>query len=357
MYLLLNRDEILAQLAKRMLEQSLKKIRPTWTNTTAYVDKCRKCWSKTGLLEINFDTVNSLIRHDLQDYKDTVVIKYKTQYRPLIAWLAQNFSKLNIDRQYLIDTYVASGTKNFVKTVGQQLTDQPEWVIAGDPIPDDQPVVIRNIVNNEAVLQHRLANHLPFWFIDSGYTNFLTGKKPWHRLVVDHLHYNTPSGYFPADRLHLLPSLPTPWREGGNTILVVENSNYHYQLFGTSLEDWRQQIKTELRKHTNRRIEFRSKELNRKTRDNLYEHLKNTNYYCVVVDASAAAIEAIWAGTPVIVLNRHITSAVSRNKLSDIDNLYRGPIGDWLCALTYSQFTKKEMFNGTALEIIKKYHV
>jgi hypothetical protein len=357
MYLLLNRDEVLTQLAKRMLSQQLKKIKPEWTNTNAYLDKMHTRMAKSGLIEIDFGTVNNLLRQDLQEYKDAIVIKYKDQYRPLIAWLEQNFNRLNIDRQYLIDTYVNSDTKNFVKTLGQQLTDQPVWSIAGECVPDDQPVVIRNIINNEALLRHRLANHLPFWFIDSGYTNFLSGKKLWHRLIADHLHYNTPSRYFPADRLGLLPSMPAPWRTDGDSILVIENSEYHYQIFGTSLEAWRQQVETELRKHTNRRIEFRSKELNRKTRNNLYEHLKTANYYCVVVDASAAAIEAVWAGTPVITLNRHISSAVARNNLADINNLYRGPIGDWLCALTYSQFTKKEMFNGTALKLIEKYHV
>jgi len=357
MYLVLNRDEVLAKLAKHMLARQLKKIKPAWTYTTAYVDKCSKRCSKTGLIEIDFNTVNTLLLQDLTEHKDTVVMQYKRQYRSLISWLEQNFKQLNIDQQYLIDTYVNSDVQNFVKTIGQQLTDKPNWVIVGDHVPDDQPVVVRNIINNESLLSHRLINQLPFWFIDSGYTNFLTTKKQWHRLVANHLHCDTPNGYFPADRLHLLPSMPLPWKNNGEHILVVENSKYHYQMFGTSLEAWRDSVKIELQKHTNRRVIFRSKELNRKTRNNLYEHLQDTNYYCVVVDASAAAIEAIWTGTPVIALNRHISSAVTRNKLSDINNLYRGPIGDWLCALSYSQFTKKEMFNGTALKIIKKYHV
>jgi hypothetical protein len=164
-------------------------------------------------------------------------------------------------------------------------------------------------------------------------------------------------GYFPADRLNLLPSMPTPWRNNNGAILVIENSEYHHQMFGTTLSAWREQVQAELKKYTNRTIIFRPKELNRKIRDSLYDILQNSDYYCVITDASAAAIEAVWAGIPIITLRQHISTSVARTSLSDIDNLYRGPIGDWLCALSYSQFTEKEMYNGTALKLIKKYHV
>jgi len=102
---------------------------------------------------------------------------------------------------------------------------------------------------------------------------------------------------------------------------------------------------------------FRPKDLDRKTRDNLYEHLQESDYYCVITDASASAMEAVWAGIPIITLGRHISTTVARTRLSDINDLYRGPIGNWLCALSYSQFTEKELYNGTALKLIKKYHV
>jgi hypothetical protein len=90
----------------------------------------------------------------------------------------------------------------------------------------------------------------------------------------------------------------------------------------------------------------------------VFEDLRDDkDVYCVISDSSAAAIEAIWLGIPVITLGRHISSAVARNDLGQINDLYRGSIGDWLCALTYSQFTKKEMYDGTALKIVKEHHV
>jgi hypothetical protein len=357
-HLLLNRDEVVIVLAKRILAQHLKKIEPVWAKATAYLEKTNNRMEKSGMIEIDFAMLNGYLKQDVQEYKDSIVAEYKKKYRPLIRWLAENFKTINVDRDYLLYNYVNSNAKNFVKTLGQQLTDQPVWVLPEDPIPDDQTVVLRNIVNNESVLQHRLTNQLPFWFIDSGYTNFVTGKKRWHRLVENHIHHSwSKKSYFPADRLHLLSDVPVAWRFDGESILVVENSEYHYQMFGTTLSAWREQVKGELEKYTNRTVTFRPKELNRKTRDSLYDILKNSNYYCVITDASSAAIEAVWAGIPIITLGRHISTPVARTKLSDIDNLYRGPIGNWLCAVSYSQFTEKEMYNGTALRLIKKYHV
>ena len=193
--------------------------------------------------------------------------------------------------------------------------------------------------------------------MDTGYTNFLTGKKIWHRLVANDLHL-TPdlSRPWPADRLSLLPSMPRPWRVNDGAILVVENSDYHYQQQGTTLEAWREFVRQKIKSNTDRDIVFRPKNLDRKTRDNLYEHLCKKDYYCVVTDASAAAIEAVWAGIPIITLGQHISRPVARDNLANINDLYRGPIGDWLCALTYSQWTLAEMQSGLAVKMIRRYH-
>ena len=356
MYLLLNHEEVVIGLAKRILAQHLKKISPEWTNTTAYLDKIKKRHLKNNLIEIDFSACNQLLLQDIHCYKDIIVTEYKKKYRPLIAWLGKNFNQLDINHQHILDLYLKSNVKNFVKTVGPQLTDDPVWKIAGDVIDDDQPMFLRNN-NHESLLQHRLEHQLPFWFIDTGYTNFITGKKRWNRLVVDHIHHAPQLGYFPPDRLHLLSSMPQPWRSGGNAILVVENSDRHHRMFGTTLEAWRENVKKQLAQHTDREVVFRPKTPDRKTRENLYEHLINSDYYCVINDASSAAIEAVWAGIPIITLNRHISIPVARTDISDINDLYRGPIGDWLCALSYSQFTETEMYDGTALRLMKKYHV
>ena len=47
---------------------------------------------------------------------------------------------------------------------------------------------------------------------------------------------------------------------------------------------------------------------------------------------------------------------ITKNKLSDINDLYYGDISKWLCMMSYSQFTKEELINGTAKRIVDKYH-
>ena len=89
----------------------------------------------------------------------------------------------------------------------------------------------------------------------------------------------------------------------------------------------------------------------------MFHELLNEDYYCVVNINSNAATESIWAGIPVITLDKHITNSVSRSNLSDINNLYRPNLANWLSVLSYSQFTYDELVNGTAGKIVNKYHV
>jgi hypothetical protein len=100
---------------------------------------------------------------------------------------------------------------------------------------------------------------------------------------------------------------------------------------------------------------FREK-AEKKIRTSLVEELNNEDYYCVVSINSNAATEAIWSGIPVITLDRHITTPVSRNKLEDINNLNKPHLARWLCAVSYSQFTREELYDGTAVKILRKYH-
>ena len=164
---------------------------------------------------------------------------------------------------------------------------------------------------------------------------------------------------WPSDRLRTLPVFPRPWHGKGSRILIVENSSSHYRLYGDDIQAWRTRIAHELDQYDNTMEREWYAKNNKKERVSVYRYLEQDpkSWYCVITDCSAAAIEAIWLGIPVITLGRHISSAVARRDLSQINDLYRGSMGDWLCALTYSQFTKKEMQNGTAWKIIEKYHV
>ncbi len=358
MYLIINRDEVVEGLAQALLKKQLLQTQPQWPLTTEYIKNLQKQWRETQQIEINEQDLKDLLYKDIRFYTDQIIVNYKKKYRPLIKWLAHNYDRLDISRQQLLDLFFASSTKNFVKTLGPQLTNNPQWIIAGEPIPDDGPVLVRGTFPvYHKLLTKKIQNKKDFWFIDTGYTNFLSAKKQWHRIVKNHLHHRLQPNYFPADRLKLLSSMPAPWRQTGDKILVIENSENYLRMHGLELSLWRQAVIQELSRHSSRTVVFRPKENNIKIRDTLYEHLIDSDYYCVVTYASAAAIEAVWAGIPIITLSQHISSSVARTELSMINDLYRGPIGDWLCALTYHQFTKEEIYDGTAIEIVKKYHV
>ena len=356
MQVIVNREELVEPLARRILTQAYKRKPIQYTDLDEYVSKVQKRLDKTGLLDIDFNEVNNLTTRELTRYTDRLIANYKAQYRPMVNWLADQFSSLPVDHTQLLEWYADPAHKGFVKNIAKHMAPEVHYTVTDDY---RTPVLIRNIVNNEESIRSRILAGRPFWFTDAGYTNFIAAKgKPWHRLCSNHIHQTLSHMDFPADRLRLLETMPQPWRTQGSKVLVVESSDNHHQLLGANRQAWRDHVTNELAKYTDRPVEYRAKHMDRKTRNSVYDLLMSSNdYYCVISDSSAAAVEAVWAGVPIITLNRHITTPVARTQVSDINNLYRGPVGNWLCALTYSQFTKKEMQNGDAWKIIEKYHV
>ena len=255
----------------------------------------------------------------------------------------------------VLSMYKKSKMQNFVKSTGLTISKDAELVRRQDFTGYQQDCVIRNTVGNEQLLTEKIDKKYPMWFIDSGYTNFLESNKKWHRLVRNHIHHDQ-MFEAPVDRLANFPSFPKPWRESGEKILIIEPGPFAASIFHVDLKTWKYDVERELKKHTDKQIVFREK-AEKKIRTSLVEELRNEDYYCVVSINSNAATEAIWSGIPVITLDRHITTPVSRSKLSDINNLARPHLARWLCALSYSQFTGEELYNGTAIKIARKYHV
>lgn len=356
----LNQEELVEPLADKLLARYFKKHMPIeWNTIDAYLAQCRQHHTQTGLLNIDFGLVNQSLHKDLRIWKDLVMAEYKAKYRELVRWLTENLDEHKLDREYLINLCINDPRPSFVKTLTGLVTkNQPNWTLRGEINATDDVVVLRNTIGNENILRYKLARQGPMWFIDSGYTNFLTGKKHWHRLVKNHIHHNVAKLKFPADRLSMFGQFPEPWAPSGEKILIVESSEEYYNMIGTTLADWRNTVTTQLRRHTDRPLEFKSKSESRKTRVSVYEQLRQrrNDYYCVVHESSAAAIEAIWLGIPVITLGPHISAPVARTSLADVNNLYRGPLGDWLCAVSYCQFSQKEILDGTAVKFIRKFH-
>jgi hypothetical protein len=260
----------------------------------------------------------------------------------------------NLGEHRIIELYKQSKNIGFVKGCGLNIDPGSEMIRRHRFNNFDEDCLIRNTVGNENLLVTKIDKARPFWFIDSGYTNFLEPNKKWHRLVRNHLHYGK---YFdaPVDRLGNFRDFPKQWRQGGDIIYVIEPGSFAADIFHVNLKTWKYEIEKELREYTDKKIKFREK-APKKERTNLYQELADDDYYCLICINSNAATEAIWQGVPAITLDKHITNPVTANKISDINNLYRGRIADWLCMLSYSQFTYDELTNGTAFQLLKKYH-
>jgi hypothetical protein len=313
-----------------------------------------KLWKKKYKIK---EKIKSAVERDTREYfvlAKTELEKQKKKTSLLIRKnINQIINRLGVDN--VLENYKNSKVTGFVKSTG--VTIDPTGVLQRREEFTNlhENCLLRNTVGNEQYLVNKIDNNLPFWFIDSGYTNFTETSKKWHRLVRNHLHYGK---FFnaPVDRLGIFKTFPQQWRQGGDKILVIEPGQFAAAIFHCDIVQWRYSVEEELRKYTDKKIVFREK-APKKQRDPLYKHLINEDYYCVVNINSNAATEAIWAGVPVITLGYHISNPVSKNSLSDVNNLYRGPLADWLAMLSYSQFTYEELINGTAAAIVRKYHV
>lgn len=302
------------------------------------------------------DKIRGGVQADLYTWQKNIQLALK-ELRGVKLKLMQTHAHYLIEKlgeQTVINRYMKSNYKHFIKTVGLQLDPNAEMIRRSKFTDVKADCLIRNTVGNGTILVDKIDNGYPFWFIDSGYTNFLEPNKKWHRLVRNHLHTNS---MFPApcDRMHNFPSFPVPWRKNGKSILIVEPGPFAASIMHVEAKTWGRQVAEELRKYTDRPIEFREK-TNKKTRKSLYKQLLTGDYYCTVSINSNSAVESIWAGVPAITLDKHISNPVTRNSLSQVNDLYYGPLGDWLAWLSYCQFTFDELMDGTALDIIGKYH-
>lgn len=322
---------------------------------------CRERNKKSFNLDQKRDKIKAKIRRavekDLGAWMKSITNEIKNQKQTRFKNIHKNLNYFinKLGEENILNAYLKFDQKNFVKSTGLHINPQAKLMRRIHFNDVKENCLLRNTVGNEKILVDKIDNNYPFWFIDSGYTNFVETNKKWHRLVPNHLHYEK---FFeaPVDRLENIKKFPLSWRTGGDKILIIEPGPLAASIFHVDIKQWKYQVEEELRKYTDKKIVFREK-TPKKQRAPLYKHLCGEDYYCVININSNAATEAIWAGIPVITLDKHITSPVSRNKLSDVNDLYRPHLAQWLCMLSYSQFTYEELLDGTAVRIVKKYHV
>jgi uncharacterized FlaG/YvyC family protein len=298
------------------------------------------------------------ISRDLGEYVDRVKSHIHNRKSLYIKIIKANTSFLisQIGEEKILAAYKNSKNQSFVKGAGLKIQPSATFLQRKNYKNYQEDCLFRNMDGNEEMLVTKMNNNWPFWFIDTGYTNFLHGKnKVWHRLVRNNLHHSQMFD-MPVDRLGIFEKFPQQWRTSGEKILVIEPGNFSARTFGVDIPTWKKNVEAELKQYTDKPIVFREK-LSKKVRKSLYKELQDEDYYCVVNINSNAATEAIWSGIPAITLHRHISNPVTRHSISDINNLLRPNLANWLCLLSYSQFNYDEIVSGKAVDLLNKYHV
>ena len=301
----------------------------------------------------------------------------KTLKRRLSNILLEQFDDICISvggnrargKRLLLARYLDSPSQNYMKRLSNGVYKKTYFRTVESYNQQDKECLVRNILNNEQLLHNKIKNKFPLWFIDSGYTNFTheNSGKDFHRLVRNDIHIGETKHIFPMDRLLNIVTnsrnnvanftFPKWWRTDGDTVLIIPPSQHVCEIYGFDQQKWIEAQRKKIELVTDKTIVVREKQGTRKTRTTLYQELlDDKDVYCVVGYNSNALTEAVWAGVPIITLGKHITLPVARNNIKQINNLYRGDVSQWLCYLSYSQFTTEEIYNGVAKKIVETWH-
>lgn len=151
----------------------------------------------------------------------------------------------------------------------------------------------------------------------------------------------------PDDRWKALETDVWPWSKGGRHIVVAEPSETYQRFHG--IEGWTERTIGALKRTTDRPIVRRDKEMQRFGRK-LHEDLRGA--HCLVTHGSNAAVEAVIMGCPVFVHPDSAAALVAKTHLADIEAPIYPDRQPWLNSLAYSQFSERELVDGTLWKLI-----
>ena len=221
----------------------------------------------------------------------------------------------------------------------------------------DNPLVIRGLGGgSRKAIHHCWETNRDFYAIDTGYFGNAGSKtKTWHRVTKNALQYVGP--IIERDDARL-PKFKYRKFKNASKIMLVPPSDKVMRLWGQpDPEVWVENTKKELQKYTDRPIEIRLKP-NRSERISTkpLEAALADDVYCLITYNSIAALEALMFGVPAIALGPNCATALCNTDLAEINNLNK-PTEDEMYALmkhlSYCQFTRDEMMNGYAWEMVK----
>ena len=255
-------------------------------------------------------------------------------------------SEKNQGKGHMYDPYLQS----FITGSGGQLST---W---GKHSNKMTPVVLRGVVRRKEMAVCHAAGR-DFYYIDTGY--FGNGrKKTYHRITRNNVQNIGPIIDRPGDRLGATGVKFRKFR-GGTNILVAPPSQKLLNLYDIVLEDWLENVQTEIKKYTDRPIVLRTKQgrSTRVTTDTM-EMALDQDVHCLVTYSSIAAGEALLLGKPAITLGPNAASALCSQTLAEIENPHIPTLDEvdaWARHIAYCQFTEAEMRDGTAWRILNEH--
>ena len=229
------------------------------------------------------------------------------------------------------------------------------WGLAGKNIPHIKGCIERNE---------------EWWYVDNGYltqqiTRYPEPKihdydKTYFRIVKGGLHtLQGKSGS--VDRLRVLENQGIDvqfkgWTTNTEHILLCPSSpTVTFFINDMSQEEWEENVRSELRQHTDRPIKFRNKPRpgNQWWNTDIKEDLKGC--HCLITNMSLAAVDAVINQVPVLTHRNNVAFKVSIDNIHNINKTPKHPrevVEPWLNMLSHNQFTIPEIEEGVAYKIL-----
>lgn len=148
----------------------------------------------------------------------------------------------------------------------------------------------------------------------------------------------------PSDRWEALEIEVRPWSRNGRHI-VIAAPTATYSAFHR-LHNWTDATLDTLSRLTDRQLIIRHKETKRPLQADL------AGAHALVAHASIAAVEAVVCGCPVFVDPDSAAALVGSTDLREIERPVYPERQPWLNALAYSQFSERELIDGTLLRLM-----
>lgn len=184
------------------------------------------------------------------------------------------------------------------------------------------------------------AEQRDWWYTDNSYFDVVREKQ--FRITKNALqlsHIGTSDG----KRFKALSDPMLPWQKNGSHILVCPQTD-EFMTNMVGQPTWAADTVSELSKHTDRPIRVRTK----KSTAPLQQDLRGA--FCLVTHSSAAAVEALLSGIPVVCTGACGASPIARRYINLVESpLYaeREPLMNFLAD---NQWTAEEIRRGVAWE-------